>query len=50
MKLILPEALKAEIARAATEAYPRECCGLIEGARRPDTFDVRALHPVRNLA
>ena len=50
MKLILPDALKAEIARAAQSAFPRECCGLIEGVRAADIFRVRALHPARNLA
>ena len=50
MKLILPEALKTEIARAAKDAFPRECCGLIEGVRVADGFHARALHPARNLA
>ena len=33
MTLILPAALEAEIARQALAAFPRECCGLIEGMR-----------------
>ena len=50
MKLILPAALEAEIARQAAAAFPRECCGLIEGARMGESFRATALHPGRNLA
>jgi desampylase len=48
--LHLPEGLRAEIAAAARAAYPRECCGLIEGARAGDDLHARALHPMRNIA
>ena len=50
MKLILPAALEAEIARQAAAAFPRECCGLIEGARVDDDFRATRIHPGHNLA
>jgi proteasome lid subunit RPN8/RPN11 len=50
MTVILPPALEAEIARQAAAAFPRECCGLIEGARAGTSFRATALHPGRNLA
>lgn len=50
MKLILPAALEAEIARQAAAAFPRECCGLIEGTRRGTSFRVTRIYPGRNLA
>jgi proteasome lid subunit RPN8/RPN11 len=42
--------LAAQIRAAAHEAYPGECCGLLEGTRDGDGFRVTALHPARNLA
>ena len=50
MNLILPEALEAAILAEAKAAYPRECCGLIEGVAETDGFAATALHPARNLA
>jgi desampylase len=50
VKLVLPAALGEEIARAANAAYPRECCGLMEGVESSDGFHAIALHPARNLA
>jgi proteasome lid subunit RPN8/RPN11 len=50
MKLILPAALETEIARQARAAFPRECCGLIAGARVGDDFHATRIHPGRNLA
>jgi proteasome lid subunit RPN8/RPN11 len=50
MKLVLPVSLQDQIAREAKAAYPRECCGLIEGAAEGDGFHAVALHPARNLA
>ena len=50
MKLILPAALEAEIARQAAAAFPRECCGLIQGTRSGESFRVTRIHPGRNLA
>ena len=46
----LPAGAAAQILQAAANAYPRECCGLIEGVREGAQFRVRALHPARNLA
>src|SRR6185312_10543713 len=31
-------------------AFPRECCGLIEGFTEADQFRATRLHPARNLA
>ena len=50
MTLILPGALERAIADAARAAYPRECCGLIEGMAVRDGFAATAIHPARNLA
>jgi proteasome lid subunit RPN8/RPN11 len=50
MKLVLADALRGEIARAAKAALPRECCGLIEGLAVQDGFCALALHPAQNLA
>jgi proteasome lid subunit RPN8/RPN11 len=55
MKLALPVLLQNQIAGEAIAAYPRECCGLIEGLRvegaaEGDGFRAVALHPARNLA
>lgn len=46
--LVLPGALRARIEQEARAAFPRECCGLIEGLRAERR--VVALHPTRNLA
>jgi proteasome lid subunit RPN8/RPN11 len=50
VKLILPRALRARIAAEAQAAFPRECCGLIEGTVSGDVFRAQALHPARNDA
>jgi proteasome lid subunit RPN8/RPN11 len=50
VKLLLPGALRDEIARQAKSAFPRECCGLIEGMREGDFHVARMLHPARNRA
>jgi proteasome lid subunit RPN8/RPN11 len=50
MKLVLPREFRARIENYARDAYPAECCGLIEGARDGDTGFALALHPARNLA
>jgi proteasome lid subunit RPN8/RPN11 len=36
--------------RAAKAAFPRECCGLIEGITAAAEFRATALYPARNLA
>ena len=55
--LLLPQALRAQLCAEARAAFPRECCGLIEGLREPLTLSlakgaarVTALHPMPNLA
>ena len=50
MKLILTLGLQAQIKAEAKSAFPRECCGLIEGVVCGDVFVARALHPARNDA
>jgi proteasome lid subunit RPN8/RPN11 len=50
MKLILPPALRARIENEARSAFPRECCGLIEGSRCGEDALATVLHPARNLA
>jgi len=51
-RVTLPEALKAQILAEARQAFPGECCGLVEGLRLEggDEFRITALHPARNLA
>lgn len=46
----LPEKLREQIAAEARGAFPKECCGLIEGTRDGDSARIFALHPMRNLA
>ena len=47
---VLSDALQRQFITEARTAYPRECCGLIEGMRAGDIIEARALHPTRNLA
>jgi proteasome lid subunit RPN8/RPN11 len=50
----LAQALRARLLDEARAAFPRECCGLLEGLRfegaHGEEFRVTALHPARNLA
>jgi proteasome lid subunit RPN8/RPN11 len=48
--LLLSHAHRAQIEREAHDAFPRECCGLLEGAPDGDTIRVTALHTARNLS
>ena len=48
--LALPLALRSQLAREAQAAFPRECCGLIEGASDGERFVATALHPAGNLS
>ncbi len=50
MRLVLPSALAAQIEGEAQAAFPRECCGLIEGVRAGDDVEAVALHPAANLS
>ena len=38
------------ILAAARDAFPNECCGLIEGVAQDEGWRALALHPARNLA
>lgn len=48
--LVLADGLRAQIAQEARAAFPRECCGLIEGTRDGTHIIATALHPARNIA
>lgn len=48
--LLLSCAHRAQIESEARAAFPRECCGLLEGMREGDAIRVIALHPARNLS
>jgi proteasome lid subunit RPN8/RPN11 len=50
VKLLLPARLADKIARQAQAAFPRECCGLIEGVWQQDEALALALHPAANRA
>jgi proteasome lid subunit RPN8/RPN11 len=50
MKLLLPADLQARIEDETRGAFPRECCGLIEGTRQDGEAHAIALHPARNIA
>jgi len=50
MKLILPHALQARIEALACDAFPAECCGLMEGVADGGALQILALHPARNIA
>jgi proteasome lid subunit RPN8/RPN11 len=49
-RLVLPDPLRDQIEQAARAAFPRECCGLVEGVRDEQGARVTAIHPARNLA
>ena len=48
--LVLPADLRAQLAAEAEAAFPKECCGLIEGVPEGEGQRVTALHPTKNLA
>jgi len=50
VKLALPRAFEIEIEQAARAAYPRECCGLLEGLRNEARAEIMVLHSARNIA
>jgi proteasome lid subunit RPN8/RPN11 len=49
-RVLLPQDLRAQILSEAQVAYPRECCGLLQGMRENGSFRVTGLYPVRNLS
>ncbi len=50
VRVILRPKLRAQFEREARAAFPRECCGLLEGRRDGDGTRIEALHPARNLS
>jgi proteasome lid subunit RPN8/RPN11 len=48
--LLLSNAQRAQIEAEACAAFPRECCGLLEGVREGDAIRILALHPAHNLS
>ena len=48
--LRLSDALAGKVLKAAAEAYPEECCGLIEGVETAEGWRVCAIHAAANLA
>ena len=48
--LILPDVLGAQISEQARAAFPRECCGLIEGVRNGDAVRAVAIHSTHNVS
>ena len=49
-KFVMPPDLRAQIDAQARAAYPRECCGLIEGVREHSHARAVVLHPTANFA
>jgi len=47
---ILPHPLREQFAAEARAAFPRECCGLIEGTHEGERVHAVALHPTANLS
>jgi proteasome lid subunit RPN8/RPN11 len=48
--LILDSELRSQLEREARAAFPRECCGLVEGICDADSLRVIALRQTRNVA
>lgn len=49
-EVVLSRDLRARIEAEARKAFPKECCGLLEGVREGETVRIAAIHPARNLA
>jgi proteasome lid subunit RPN8/RPN11 len=49
-RIELSPRLAEQIRAQALDAYPRECCGLLEGDRKGEDFHVAALYPASNLS
>jgi proteasome lid subunit RPN8/RPN11 len=49
-RVVLADELRLRILEEARAAFPKECCGLLEGIRAEDAFRIAALHPAHNLA
>lgn len=48
--LFLPDIVRAHLMKEARNAFPRECCGLVEGTVSGVHARACALHATRNLA
>jgi proteasome lid subunit RPN8/RPN11 len=48
--LELPANLRVQLEQEARRAFPRECCGLLEGVCEGAAARAAALHPTTNLA
>jgi len=48
--LNLSRALLSRIESAAVASLPRECCGMLTGAKSKDGWDVAGVEPSRNIA
>ena len=48
--LALPGPLRARLLQEARNAFPRECCGLVEGTLSGSRMQAIALHSTQNLA
>ena len=48
--LLLPDPLRAHLMKEARNAFPRECCGFVEGTVSGAHARATALHATRNLA
>ena len=48
--LLLPDHLRARMIEEAHNAFPRECCGLVEGIREGEHLRATAIHATRNIA
>ena len=46
----LPPLLAESVLVAARLDHPRECCGLLEGERKPDGYRITVIHPAPNLS
>lgn len=46
----LPAAFREQLNTEAANAFPRECCGLVEGVRDGSTARATALHAMPNVA
>ena len=48
-ELVFPPRLRLQLESEARAAFPRECCGLIEGIRDCSMVEITFLHPTSNL-
>jgi proteasome lid subunit RPN8/RPN11 len=49
-RVVLPGSLHDRLLEEGSSAFPRECCGLIEGVLEETVARVTTIHPTRNLA